>query len=53
MNIMEMQNLVVTLTRKKGHFKFMGKITLVTRKSKYLNLVYISMMLNKSRIQFY
>ena len=35
MNIMEMQNLVVTLTRKKGHFKFMGKITLVTRKSKY------------------
>ena len=32
MNIIEMQNLVVTLTRKKGNFKFTGKIKSVTGK---------------------
>ena len=34
MNIIEMRNLVVTSTPKKGHFKFTGKITSVTGKSK-------------------
>ena len=38
MNIINMQNLVVTLPRKKGNFKFMGKITSVTGKSKYRSL---------------
>ena len=35
MNIIEMQNLVVTSTWKKGHFKFTGKIKAVTGKSIY------------------
>ena len=26
-NVIEMQNLVVTLTRNKGHFKFTGKLS--------------------------
>ena len=34
MNIIEMQNLVVASSWKKGHFKFMGKIKSVTVKSK-------------------
>ena len=34
MNIIKIQNLVVILTVKNGHFKFTGKITLVTIKSK-------------------
>ena len=34
MNIIEMQNLVVTSTQKKGNFKFTGKIMSVTGKSK-------------------
>ena len=33
MNIIELENLVVTSTGKKGHFKFMGKIKSVTGKS--------------------
>ena len=32
MNIIEMQNLVVTSTWKKGHFKFTGKIKSLTGK---------------------
>ena len=35
MNILEMQNLVVPSTRKKGHSKFKGKITSVTGKSMF------------------
>ena len=34
MNIIEMRNLVVTSTEKKGHFKLTGKILSVTGKSK-------------------
>ena len=33
MSITEMQNLAVTLTQKKGHFKFTGKIKSVVGKS--------------------
>ena len=33
MNIIELRNLVVTSTGKKGHFKFTGKIKSVTGKS--------------------
>ena len=34
MNIIKLQNLIVTLTGKKGHFTFTGKIASVTGKSK-------------------
>ena len=37
MNIIELQNLVVTSTGKKGHFKFTGKIKSVTEKSEKLS----------------
>ena len=42
LNIIKLRNLVVTSTRKKGNFKFMGKITSVTGKSKYCSRVFLT-----------
>ena len=52
MNIIEMQNLVKTSTRKKGHFKFTGKITSVLEKvsvAPALNNYYVDIFKIKQR----